>query len=122
VTYVIVCRGPHCRERGALLLRRRLVELVRNEPEVHLLGYACFGQCDDGPNVAFYPDGVFYGGLHARADAERVLRHAAGVEHLNQVQLNLPEDEHREHLRNITELVSMSERDRARPRRWWWPF
>jgi len=119
VTYVVVCRGPHCRERGALPLRRRLVELVRHQPETDLLGYSCFGQCEEGPNVAFYPEAAFYGALH---DAESVVRHATGVERLNQPPLALPEDERREHLRNITELVSILGRDRARPRRWWWPF
>ena len=122
MTYVVVCRGPHCRERGALPLRRRLVELVRGDSEVQLLGYSCFGQCEDGPNVAFYPEAAFYGGLQTATDAERVVRHATGLERLRQLPLSLPADERREHLRNITELVSMSERDRARPRRWWWPF
>jgi (2Fe-2S) ferredoxin len=122
VSYVVVCRGPHCRERGALPLRRRLVELLRGDPATRLVGYACFGQCEEGPNVAFYPEAAFYGGLSQDQAAERVVRHATGVERLRQRPLELPEDERREHLRNITELVSIVERDRARPRRWWWPF
>jgi (2Fe-2S) ferredoxin len=119
VSYVVVCRGPHCRERGALPLRHRLVQLLRGDQATQLVGYACFGQCEEGPNVAFYPEAAFYGGVH---DAERVIRHALGVEALSQRPLEMPEDERREHLRNITELVSILERDRARPRRWWWPF
>jgi (2Fe-2S) ferredoxin len=122
VTYVVVCRGPHCRERGGLPLRRRLVELLRGQPEAHLLGYSCFGQCEEGPNVAFYPEADWYGGLTHADDAERVVRHALGIDRLSRAPLALPEDERREHLRNITELVSTWERDRARPRRWWWPF
>jgi (2Fe-2S) ferredoxin len=122
VTYVIVCRGPHCRERGAMPLRHRLVELVRKEPAVHLLGYACFGRCEDGPNVAFFPEAAWFGNLNTSHDAERVVRHATGLEPMSAEPLTLPEDERSEHLRNITELVSTLERDRARPRRWWWPF
>jgi hypothetical protein len=38
--------------------------------------------------------------------------------------LTLPEDERRQHLANITDLVDTLERDQARGRgrRWWWPF
>ena len=120
--YVVVCRGPHCRERGALPLRRRLVELLKHQPDARLLGYSCFGQCDFGPNVAFYPEGVWYGGLVGRDDAERVVHHAVTGAPLERPPLNLPGADRTEHLRNIAELVTTLERDRARPRRRWWPF
>jgi (2Fe-2S) ferredoxin len=120
--YVVVCRGPNCRARGALHLRKRLVELVRGEPRVHLLGYSCFGLCDYGPNVAFYPECAWYGGLCAPGDAERVIAHAMTGEPLNAAPIEPPAAEREEHLRNIGELIRTRERDRARPRRWWWPF
>ncbi|MDQ6671346.1 MAG: (2Fe-2S) ferredoxin domain-containing protein [Chloroflexota bacterium] len=122
VAYVVVCRGPNCRERGSLPLRKRLVELLRGEPTVRLLGYACFGQCDFGPNVALYPEGAWYGGLRADGAAERVARHALGIQPLDATPLRLPEPERCQHLRNIAELVSLVERDSLRARRWWWPF
>ncbi len=123
-TYVVVCRGPNCRERGGMPLRHRLVALLRREPSASLLGYACFGQCDYGPNVAFYPEGAWYGGLDTSDAADRVLRHATGVQALAGPPLRLPEVERREHLANIAELVMTIERDAARRarRRWWWPF
>jgi (2Fe-2S) ferredoxin len=120
--YVVVCRGPHCRERGALPLRKRLVELLRDQPAARLVGYSCFGQCDFGPNVAFYPEGVWYGGLVGGSDADRVVKHATTGEPFGQPPLSLPDLERNEHLQNIAELVRTLERDRARPRRWWWPF
>jgi (2Fe-2S) ferredoxin len=120
--YVVVCRGPNCRERGALPLRKRLVELLRHEPDAHLLGYSCFGQCDFGPNVAFYPEGTWYGGLMGAEAAERVVKHATSGEPLEGRPLALLEPERTEHLRNIAEIVRTLERDRARVRRWWWPF
>ncbi|MBV8719479.1 MAG: (2Fe-2S) ferredoxin domain-containing protein [Chloroflexi bacterium] len=121
--YVVVCRGPNCRARGALPLRHRLVKLLKHDPEVRLLGYSCFGQCDYGPNVAFYPPGEWYGGLAERDDAERVVRHARTGETLGP-QLCLPDGERELHLRNIADLVRTHERDRARRphRHWWWPF
>jgi (2Fe-2S) ferredoxin len=122
VCYVVVCRGPNCRERGALPLRKRLVELLRREPTTRLVGYSCFGQCDFGPNVAFYPQGTWYGGLNAADDPERIARHAMGVEPLSTAPLCLPEPEQSEHLKNIAELVRTFECDQLRGRRWWWPF
>jgi hypothetical protein len=41
---------------------------------------------------------------------------------MHDIPLELPATERAEHLRNIAELVTTLERDRARPRRWWWPF
>ena len=120
--YVVVCRGPNCRARGAMPLRRRLAHLLRGDPSVHLLGYACFGQCDHGPNVALYPQVEWYGGLSCPGDPERVVAHAKGLQPLSAPQLVLPESDRVEHKRNIEELVRTFEADRARPRRWWWPF
>src|ERR1043166_371087 len=116
LVYVVVCRGPNCRERGALPLRKRLASLLRADPETRLVGYSCFGQCDFGPNVAFFPEGSFYGALTDAADAERVVRHASLAEPLRTPPLELPATEREEHLRNIGELVTTLERDRARPR------
>jgi (2Fe-2S) ferredoxin len=120
VGYVVVCRGPHCRERGSLSLRKRLSELLKGEPSARLIGYSCFGQCDFGPNVAFYPEGTWYGGLNA----SQVVNHALTGEAPDAPPLDLPAAERTEHLRNISELVETLERDRARRRRWpaWWPF
>ena len=120
--YVVVCRGPNCRARGALPLRHRLVKLLRHDADVQLLGYACFGQCELGPNVAFYPPGEWYGALCQPDDAQRVVDHAHGVRRMGQAPLRLAEAEQTEHLRNIGELVRTVERDRGRPRHWWWPF
>jgi (2Fe-2S) ferredoxin len=120
--YVVVCRGPNCRARGGMPLRKRLSTLLKDEPSTQLIGYACFGQCDRGPNVAFYPEATWYGDLCHPDDADRVARHAVTGEPLPETPLALPSPERDEHLRNIAELVRTLERDRARPRRWWWPF
>jgi (2Fe-2S) ferredoxin len=120
--YVVACRGPNCRERGSVPFRKRLAELLRREPTVRLVGYACFGQCDFGPNVAFYPEGTWYGDLGAPDAAARVARHALGLERLDTPPLNLPELERGEHLQNIAELVRTLERDQRRRHHWWWPF
>ena len=71
--------------------------------------------------MAFYPAGEWFGGLSKAGDAERVVAHARQSAPLGE-QLQLPEQERLEHLRNIEDLVSTFEHDRSRPRRWWWPF
>jgi (2Fe-2S) ferredoxin len=120
-TYVVVCRGPNCRERGSPRLRKRLAQFLEPESSVGLIGYACFGQCDFGPNLALFPEGTWYGNL-AADDAARIAEHVTHGEPLSDTPLSLPAHERTEHLRNIAELVSTLERDRARPRHWWWPF
>lgn len=123
-SYVVVCRGPNCRERGGLRLRQRLVQLLKGQRSARLVGYNCFGQCDFGPNVAFYPEGAWYGGLSRDDDATRIVEHATNGQPMDSRDLTLPEAERAEHLRNIAELVSLIERDRGRGhgQAWWWPF
>jgi len=119
--YVVVCRGPNCRERGGLQLRKRLSQLFKSQESAQLVGYNCFGQCDFGPNVLFYPEGEFYGDLRGTDAAERVVAHACREQSLGPP-LSLPEEERRLHLANVAELLATLERDRSRGRRWWWPF
>lgn len=114
--YVVVCRGPHCRENGGLPLRQRLVELLADDATVGLAGYACFGQCDEGPNVAFFPDGDWYGHLDDRDAAARVARHALGGPPPGDA-LRLPDEERTLHLRNMAELIQTLDADRARAAR-----
>jgi (2Fe-2S) ferredoxin len=122
-TYIVVCRGPNCRERGGLALRKRLVQLVRGESQAQLLGYHCFGQCERGPNVVFYPSDEWRGDLSAD-DARALVDHACGARESPGKTLEPPADERALHLANVAELVATVERDKARRRRarWWWPF
>ena len=120
--YVVVCRGPNCRERGSQGLRQRLVALARGRSDVGLAGYACFGQCECGPNVAFFPAGEWYGGLSDGDAADRVVRYAEGLGPPPGPELELPADERAAHFQNIAELIGTLEADRRGKRRWWWPF
>ena len=123
-TYVVVCRGPACRERGGLHLRKRLVNLMKGETNACLLGYACFGQCDFGPNVAFFPEAVWCGGLSA-SDAERIHDYAVGIVACPPGEvLDLPVVERSQHVANVADLIATVERDTAKRNRghWWWPF
>jgi len=121
-SYIVVCRGPNCRERGGLGLRKQLSALLKSDQRASLVGYNCFGQCDFGPNLAFYPEGVWYGGLINADDAERAVQHATCGTPMRAAPLELPSLERAEHLQNIADLVGTIERDRTRRHPWWWPF
>ena len=120
--YVVVCRGPNCRERGSGGLRRRLVALLSGRDDLGLAGYACFDQCERGPNVALFPDGEWFGGLSDADAADRVVGYAEGAGPPPGPALELPPEQRAAHFQNIADLVATLEADRRRPRRWWWPF
>jgi (2Fe-2S) ferredoxin len=121
--YVVVCRGPHCREHGSLTLRKGLARVMGKREDVRVLGYACFGQCERGPNVVFFPDGEWFGGLNGPNDAEMVAAHATNERPLTALPLSLPDEERQQHLKNIADLIETIERQPPRKRRqWWWPF
>lgn len=123
--YVVVCRGPHCRERGSLPLRARLASLVRGRDDLALVGYNCFGQCELGPNVLYYPEGTWVGGL-SEADAAAVIGRAEGRAHECGLPIELPAEERATHLANVAVLIATLEADRQRTQRSgarrWWPF
>lgn len=123
--YVVVCRGPHCRERGSLPLRARLASLLRGREDLALVGYNCFGQCERGPNVLFYPDGTWVGGL-SEADAAAVVARTEGLHRDEWPALALPAEERTMHLANVEALIATMESDRQRTRRRgvrrWWPL
>ena len=123
-TYLVVCRGPHCRHLGSLPLRARIARLLRGRDDVRLAGYACFGQCEDGPNALIFPEGVWYAGLDQPSDADRLVRRATGEQAMRSEPLQLPPAEREGHLANVAHLLQTLEADRARKarRRWWWPF
>jgi (2Fe-2S) ferredoxin len=120
----VVCRGPNCRERGGRELRKRLAELAGRGAPTSVVGYSCFGQCDDGPNVVFFPEGEWRGALRA-SDAESILAYACdgGTGLLPGAALTPSSEERTLHESNVADLVATLERDRAgRRSRWWWPF
>lgn len=109
-TYIVACRGPNCRERGSRLLRSRLSALLRGNPSACLVGYACFGLCDLGPNVALYPQGVWFGGLSHPDDAQGIVTHLAGGAP-PAAPLLVPEPARSQHLANLAEVIRTVEKD-----------
>ncbi|MFB6220011.1 MAG: CbiX/SirB N-terminal domain-containing protein [Halolamina sp.] len=72
--HVAVCTNQTCTKQGAPAVLERLRQGVRDSEECNarVTTTSCLGQCGDGPNVAVYPDGVWYGGVQPD-DADRIV-------------------------------------------------
>lgn len=71
--HVAVCTNQTCAADGAPALLESLRQEIRDSAtEIHLTRSSCFDQCGDGPVVAQYPDGIWYGGC-APDDAGRIV-------------------------------------------------
>ena len=60
---IYVCEGGDCSEKGSIELHNELKEmLAERDPKrsIKLTKYPCFGGCEQGINVAVYPDKVFF--------------------------------------------------------------
>ncbi|MEY7850952.1 CbiX/SirB N-terminal domain-containing protein [Natrarchaeobius sp. A-rgal3] len=72
--HVAVCTNRTCTEMGSSTVLERLRQAVRDADgcDVRITRSSCLGRCGDGPMVAVYPDGIWYGGVES-ADAERIV-------------------------------------------------
>ena len=70
--HVAVCTNRTCAGDGAATVLERLRQAVRDRDlDARITRSSCLGRCGDGPNVAVYPDGVWYGDV-APGDADRL--------------------------------------------------
>ncbi|NIC00208.1 CbiX/SirB N-terminal domain-containing protein [Halobacterium sp. R2-5] len=71
--HVAVCTNQTCAADGAPAVLERLRQEARDTEDgsVRVTRSSCLGQCGDGPNVAVYPDGVWYQRVQPE-DAERI--------------------------------------------------
>ncbi|QLD89843.1 NAD(P)H-dependent oxidoreductase subunit E [Natronomonas salina] len=70
--HVTVCTNRTCAGDGAATVLERLRQAARDrDVDARITRSSCLGRCGDGPNVAVYPDGVWYGDV-APDDADRL--------------------------------------------------
>jgi (2Fe-2S) ferredoxin len=70
--HVAVCTNRTCAGEGAATVLERLRQAARDRDlDARITRSSCLGRCGDGPNVAVYPDGVWYGDV-APDDADRL--------------------------------------------------
>ena len=72
--HVAVCTNQTCAADGSPAVLERLRRTARDSEacDARITRSSCLGRCGDGPMVAVYPDGVWYGGVDAD-DAERIV-------------------------------------------------
>ncbi|MFC6824913.1 CbiX/SirB N-terminal domain-containing protein [Halopelagius fulvigenes] len=72
--HVAVCTNQTCAADGSPAVLERLRQKARDSDacDARITRSSCLGRCGDGPVVAVYPDGVWYGGVDA-SDAERIV-------------------------------------------------
>ena len=63
--HVAVCTNQTCAQDGAPAVLERLRQAVRDSDQcdARITRTSCLGRCGEGPMVAVYPDGVWYGGV-----------------------------------------------------------
>ena len=72
-THLAVCTNQTCAAGGSPAVLENLRQAARDaDADVHVTRSSCFDQCGDGPIVAQYPDGVWYGACDD-ADADRIV-------------------------------------------------
>lgn len=72
--HVAVCTNQTCAADGSSAVLERLRQEARDSDacDARITRSSCLGRCGDGPMVAVYPDGVWYGGVD-QTDAERIV-------------------------------------------------
>lgn len=72
--HVAVCTNQTCAADGASAVLERLRQHARDSKQcdARITRSSCLGRCGEGPMVAVYPDGIWYGGVD-ETDAERIV-------------------------------------------------
>ena len=75
--YVLVCQNSDCKARGSADILDRLGQRLKDNENVEVKPYMCFGACQAGPNVVVYPDKFWYCGVKLD-DVTDIATHAEG--------------------------------------------
>jgi len=75
--HVAVCTNQTCAADGAPAVLERLRQAARDSEacDARITRSSCLGRCGEGPMVAVYPDGVWYGGVAADDAGDIVSSH-----------------------------------------------
>ena len=60
IHYVFVCQGKNCLGKGSRELLGQIRETLADHEAFRVVPYICFGACAASPNVAVFPDRLWY--------------------------------------------------------------
>ena len=60
VHYVLVCHGKNCLCQGAPELLRQIKATLGEQDSFRVIPFNCFGACAASPNIAVFPDRLWY--------------------------------------------------------------
>lgn len=69
-TLLLVCQNVDCKSRGSTQILQQLEEAFKDNEQVEVKTYMCFGTCQDAPNVVVYPQRDWYSGIQMSDVAE----------------------------------------------------
>lgn len=77
--HLIACDGSHCHhEGGSKLLKEVREQLGKESRDIKCSTVSCLGQCNQGPVLIVYPDGVWYRCTKKSALKKIVEKHLIG--------------------------------------------
>ena len=79
--HVLVCAHKHCLKRGGREAAKSIKRAVKDhelQGRVLLTAVDCLDQCDEGPCMVVYPEGVWYGRVDETAAEQIVEQHLVG--------------------------------------------
>lgn len=80
-THVLACEHKDCLKRGGRESLKELKQALRDagaRERVLITKVDCLDQCDEGPVMVVYPEGVWYGGVDEACAREIVEAHVGG--------------------------------------------
>jgi (2Fe-2S) ferredoxin len=73
VRYVFVCQGKNCLGRGAGELLGQIRASLAGDEAFRVVPFICFGACTAAPNIAVFPDRLWYS-MVAPEDLEMLIQ------------------------------------------------
>ncbi|MBI1745352.1 MAG: (2Fe-2S) ferredoxin domain-containing protein [Acidobacteria bacterium] len=79
VSHILVCQNVDCRVRGSDQVMKALsLQLAeKGRRDITVKSYMCFGACQAGPNMVFYPERTWYAGVRL-SDVDAIVDHVMG--------------------------------------------
>jgi (2Fe-2S) ferredoxin len=84
--YVFVCQGKNCLDKGARELLIRVRATLAGHEAFRVVPFICFGACTASPNIAVFPDRLWYSTVTAEhfEDLVRSIRRGEEIPELSE--------------------------------------